>query len=1704
MLSLSSFSPLWKCLCVLPFVFTAASSLAQVYQFPSAVAAGTGNDSQTITVPITSNGTLSGITVGTQGLSGYDFSLATGGSCSTGLSYVAGQSCTVAVRFAPAAPGVRQGAIVLKSGSGQVMGRVLLSGTGSGPLVAWLPGTMSTVVGNGNWIYQGDNMAATASTLYLPQGLVVDAAGNLYVTDTQSNRVRRVDAQTKLISTIAGNGTTGYVGDNGLATGAALNNPTGLALDGAGNLYIADSFVNAVRVVDLSTGIIRTIAGNGAPGYTGDGGQGTAAMLNGPNGLAVDPVAGVLYIADTGNNVVRKLDLATGVITTFAGTGAAGYSGDGGLATSAQLNGPWGLAVAADGHVCIADQNNHMIRCVTGGTMQRVAGGTTPGYSGDGGSALSAVLNYPSALLFDAAGNLLISDASNNRVRRINAATGVIETIAGNGGQSAVGDGGPANLAQIYGPYSLALDGFGNLYIADMFHNRIRKITTNSAKMAFADIRVGRTSPTQNITVENSGNSSLTITSVETDANSSLDGTTTTCATNTVLASSASCVVGAQFAPTVVGSPITATIAVHSAAINDPALLTLSGNSLTLDPTTTTLTSSANPSAVGTSVTFRATVQSSGSNVPTGTVTFKDGSTTIGTGTLAAGVAAFSTSTLTLGSHSITASYAGDTANNPSVSAALTQVVKQGATVSVGSSLNPSVVKQQVTFTATVTSAGTPTGSVTFQDGSTNLQIVALNGAGVAQLTIDTLTVGSHGIKAIYSGDTNTMTATSSTLTQTVNKDSSTTTLAAAPPSIKAGEPLTLTATVTNGGQVDVTGTVTFRDGSTTLGTGTLNASGIATLTTSALGGGSHALTAVYAGDTNNSGSTSTALSYSVDKIGTTTLLSATSTTLDAGSSLTISATVSPAQTTGGTVTGTVTFYDGAVVLGTATVPANGVAQLTTTALGVGPHTLTASYGGSTNYNTSTSNGFTVTVRQATTSVVLTSSGSPAIAGSVVTFSFVVTGSGGVPSGTVLLYSDGVQIGASTLNGAGRGIFQSSTLSVGSHVITAEYTGNANNGSATSNPLTQVIQQATSRLALSASVNPVVSGQPAVLTVTATSNGGVPTGQVQFLDGGVLLGSSTLSGSGVASLPVSTLPPGVHTITATYAGDTKYQSATSNVLSLTVLQAITVGIASDNNPSIAGRTVNFTATVTGGNNLTGAITFRDGSQPLGTVQLQGGVAVLPVANLSVGTHSITANYSGDSANAAASSAAVQQIVRAATTTVIATPSASTLVYGTPLTMQVQVTGNGGAVTGQVTLLDGAQALGTATLTNLSTASFINSSLAIGNHTLTVSYAGDANNTAAVSGAVQVLVRQNSQVALASSLNPALTADMVVFTAKVTNVDGKPTGSISFLDGGSLLGSTALDANGNASFSSAVLAAGTHTITAQYSGDTLNVGSTASLSQQIALRPTTTGLTASKNSTQTGDPVTLVAVIRGTGPVLPTGMVTFTSGASVLGSARVDANGLATLTLTPAAGSYQVVATYGGDALYAGSISSATGLAIAQAEQFTLTLSPSTVKLSSGDHTTVTLSVASKNGFADTLSLGCAGLPFAVTCTFSSPTVKLAANGSQQVQITVDTGTPLGAGAQASVRGNDTAVLATLLWPGAAMLGVLGLGMRKRRRMLGGLLMALAMIGVIGSATGCGSLHVNTTPAGSYTFQVTGVGTTSGATEAVNVSLTVGQ
>ena len=336
-------------------------------------------------------------------------------------------------------------------------------------------GKISTLAGSGTAGFGGDGGSAVTAQMDSPWAVAADASGHVFVADFFNNRVRQVSGGN--ISTLAGNGTFFFGGDNNTATNASMKYPFGVAADAAGHVYLADTLNNRVREVNLFTGIIRTVAGNGVRDYGGDAGQATAAKLYSPNGLAVDSL-GHLFIADTGNNRVREVDLATGIITTVAGTGVSGYTGDNGPATLARLNQPDGVAMDSSGNLYVADTLNNVVRQVvlSSNTISTIAGNGTNDFSGDGGPAVSATLAAPQGLVADSTGHLYIADTYNNRVRRVDLAGGTISTIAGRATQGSQGDGGPATSAQLNLPQGITLDSTGQLFIADTLSNRVRVV----------------------------------------------------------------------------------------------------------------------------------------------------------------------------------------------------------------------------------------------------------------------------------------------------------------------------------------------------------------------------------------------------------------------------------------------------------------------------------------------------------------------------------------------------------------------------------------------------------------------------------------------------------------------------------------------------------------------------------------------------------------------------------------------------------------------------------------------------------------------------------------------------------------------------------------------------------------------------------------------------------------------------------------------------------------------------------------------------------------------------------------------------------------------------------------------------------------------------------------------------------------------------
>ncbi|MFJ5927388.1 RICIN domain-containing protein [Kitasatospora sp. NPDC092948] len=331
---------------------------------------------------------------------------------------------------------------------------------------------ISTVAGAGVAGFDGDNGPALSAELNHPYGIAVDRNGTVCAADSGNHRIRKVTTDGR-ITTIAGDGTAGFGGDGGPAASARLNSPREVAVDGAGTLYIADSGNHRIRKI-TTDGRITTIAGTGTPGFDGDNGPAASALLNHPFGVAVDG-AGTLYIADSGNHRVRKV-AADGRITTIAGTGAPGFDGDGGPADQARLNRPSGVAVDGAGDAYIADADNHRVRKVSAdGTISTVAGTGTAGFDGDGGPADQARLDLPLGLVVDSTGALCIADSGNHRIRKV-AADGTISTIAGTGTAGFDGDGGPAGQARLNGPCGLALDCVDALYIADAGNHRIRRI----------------------------------------------------------------------------------------------------------------------------------------------------------------------------------------------------------------------------------------------------------------------------------------------------------------------------------------------------------------------------------------------------------------------------------------------------------------------------------------------------------------------------------------------------------------------------------------------------------------------------------------------------------------------------------------------------------------------------------------------------------------------------------------------------------------------------------------------------------------------------------------------------------------------------------------------------------------------------------------------------------------------------------------------------------------------------------------------------------------------------------------------------------------------------------------------------------------------------------------------------------------------------
>jgi hypothetical protein len=596
------------------YIADSGDALIREVQFSAvnfgAVKVGSSSPTYSLGFSLSDGTHVGSIAVLTQGAAGQDFQKA-GGTCVAG-NYGTGATCTVNVTFAPLAPGVRKGAVVLYDNSTPAKALVTLNiyGTGVAPTVDFPPGTTWRVAGlyiphYGNVFgYSGDGGPATSAELDWPNGVAFDGAGNLYISDRTNLRVRKVDTS-GIITTVAGNGTQATSGDGGPATSASLYWPQSVAVDGAGNLYIADgndTWVSNIRKVDTN-GNITTIAGGGwgNGGYSGDNIPASQAQLDGIRKLLIDG-AGNIYIADQFNYRVRKID-TNGIITTVAGNGTQGYSGDGQQATSAELNYPTGLAMDQAGNLFIVDSNYVVRKVDTSGVITTVAGNGSYGYSGDGGPAINAGIN-PNTIAVDAAGNLWLGEGL--RVRKVDT-SGIITTALGYGNITYSPDGTLATQAGVNSPADLAFDDLGNIYVADSVSVAITKIDiVDPPSLSFPNTNVGSTSAAQDVTVENRGNATLTFSHTIPYGDFTLTGHDTTCITGEqVLNVDATCVFGIQFAPQT-GGPQSGSVVLTDNALNaNPATQTIltSGNGIAVTTvptvTTTAITSIAATTASG-------------------------------------------------------------------------------------------------------------------------------------------------------------------------------------------------------------------------------------------------------------------------------------------------------------------------------------------------------------------------------------------------------------------------------------------------------------------------------------------------------------------------------------------------------------------------------------------------------------------------------------------------------------------------------------------------------------------------------------------------------------------------------------------------------------------------------------------------------------------------------------------------------------------------------------------------------------------------------------------------------------------------------------------------------------------------------------------------------------------------------------------------
>jgi len=1655
-------------------------------------------------------------------------------------------------------------------------------------------GIITTVAGNHIAGSTGDGGPATSAELNGPVTVTFDTANNMYVSERNGARVRTVAAGTGIISTFAGTGVAGYSGDGGPATSARLNLPYGISFDIAGNVLIADVANSRVREVNLATGIITTVAGNGVTGFSGDGGPATTAKINNTIEIIGSNSPNQFYIADAINNRIREISPSTSsfqntnigsssspvnvllattatetitsitvpqsqggkqeysvgtisgctingatvnpvnttctipitfspeypgrrwvplkvvtstgninfglmgigvgplavltpsIVSASAGNGTAGYAGDGGTSTSAEIDAQQGIVSDYAGNIYIADNQNNRIRKVdaTTGSISTIAGIGTAGYFGDGGAATSAELNSPQAIAIDAAGNLYVADKKNNVIRKINAATGMISTVAGNGIASYSGDGGVATSAQLSGPLDVMLDNSGDLYIADNGNARVREINVasgiittaagNGANGYSGDGGISTSAEINNIgglASDNNGNLYIADTGnnvvreVKRVAGS-ITGTISTIAGNGTAGYS--------------GDGGAAT----SAELDAPSrLITDAANNIYVADSSNNRVRKIN-AAVATIGTI-AGIGTAGYSGDGGVATSAELNNPVGLAFDSANGLYVSDSgnnrirklnlTMSALNYPTPTMYESpDTADDPQT-AILSNIGNAALTISIpASGSNPNISTNFLLGSST-----------TCPDLSTSSSAAMLASGSECTIAIDfdPTTVGTlTGAAIITDNSLNTAGSTQTIgLTAAAIPVTTTTTVVSSVNPSSYMQSVTFTANVAQTtGTAQPTGTVQFSiDGTNVGGPATLS-NGIASFTISMLAVGLHTIAAVYTPGSGNFVGSSGSTGQRVGSVPiSTTTLTVSPTTVMYGNTATLTAVVTPAF-----ATGTVSFYEGTTLVGTASLDNTATAVLPISTLNAGMHTITATYNGDPGVPASTSNAVQLPVTQRTAP-----GGGPAITITANNASRTATQSNPPftysPSGQLVngdTYSSAI---SGTANYSASGGTTPGTYSITvSGLISQNYLIGFVPGT-----LTVTISPSTTTLAASPTSTPY--GDPVTLTATVTSGA---TGTVSFYDGSVLLGTSAVS-NGVATLITTMLIAGTHSITAVYNGDATYASSQSSPAAVTVAKrqgpgggaALTITVQNESreydtadpqfNYVVTGTLVNGDAYATA---VTGIPVYFAADI---TASPSGSTFPISVSGL------MSANYEIAFVNG------MLTIVAAPTTTTLAT-SANSASYGEPITLTATVAPSG--ATGTALFTQGSNVLGTATVTN-GVATLTTLALNVGTYTITAIYLGDGNYGASTSTPVILTINPLTltvTITDASRLygqgNPAftytVTGALVNGDTYATAITGVPVYSTSAIPT-SPVGSYPISAAGLNS---------TNYVMAFVNGTLTVIKATPGQNGAASVT-----LTSSPNPSAYGQAVTLTATV----PSTATGAVTFYYNGTALGTATVS-NGTANITIsTLPIGSDPLTAVYSGDLNWNDGTSAAETQVVEQPDFAVNVTSGTPQTIPPGSAATLGIAVSYINSaFNNSVTLtvttasGQTGLPAGAKLTFS-PSSVTPGGGTASSTLTVQTSSTIAANRRSNPWGLGTASLALLL----PLLGLRCLR-KKFRSFPGVVLLALASLlslGALTSMSGCGAgAGYFGGPPKTYTFTVTGTSGSLTHTAPQTITLTI--